>query len=1009
MTPGSSGFGRARTSRKPIATELIASGRGTLILVVSLVLALGVVAVVVRALPNRLDAMTDLIGNPTYIDFDIYRYHAAYFVVLLGGTGLTAILVWIGRRLWSGKTALPILVLPTMNRVPVGPAADAAALTILAVVAAAVALRLGMLPTLAIGAVAITGGVLLARRSPDAATRLVAWLAPLGWGVLALASSITAVSVIETGETIPWPWFPAWLALLPMSVLWVLTARLGAQRAARPVAILGLGMPALWLSVAELPGALGPMDLFHEGEVLVPAMAVSQGALPWADLHMIHGPWYDVGRALVGFMVFEPSRWGAAAGVYTLLNPLYFALNAALLAWLTGWRWLAAMLAVLLLIVLDPFVHIRLMAWPPLLVALALLIQRPSWTRALAVVVIGGVFAVSVPEAAFGAIAVGLTILAHDLVTPAGTTLSRFRRTLRCAVCAAATIAALVALLMAGDAWDGFLHHISVFSRDHALAGGLPVGGDLRVIGMSAVVLSAVAAVLIGIGWTIVRRRRPDTREWVLIAATLFVLLYFQKVINRADAHVFHVVGAAGIVIGVVTARLLSLIEASLPMPRRFPAVATVVALGITAVIGPMLLADTKADMAARWGYGGPTLDPKTVVKRLRPSVDTAPDEPRLGYARANVLPPGSLAGWRAELDTWAPDGGPILDMTNRPALFHYLIDRRPIGRFFHVSLALRRESQDEMIADLRRVQPAVAVLPAGRGWDGIPDTIRHHRLTRAILTDYVPVAARPDGVVYVPRTAERQASRRLYAAGVACDWGYAAGFLDDPVGEVAPWPSRVESPVTVVRIEGWAASSTTGRPAERVYALLDDRIVAEVAPSAARPDVARALSAPDAVVSGFGLAFVVASSDVERVRLMAQDRDGSIRPLAAGPELAPPEGNPNPNEQGGWIDSRHVTRYDDLRRLDEPPIGVDLRALRLVIDGTKAGRVYRLADRAPWDPEVETRAVRLGSPRGGRVSVPLAACPQWWGFDPGPLWFWAEDGAPMPDVAVSWAVDAVP
>ncbi|NQW09149.1 MAG: hypothetical protein HQ481_04610 [Alphaproteobacteria bacterium] len=976
----------------------------------SLTLMAIMVVVLVRLLPNRLAAATDLIGNPTYIDFDIYRYHAAYLILLTAGTVMAAALVWSGRRLWRTSSARPVLVLPAMTRAAMAsPMADTSALMALVVAAAAIGLRLDLASTLGATVLAIGAAIALARRTAEVATRLVAWLAPLGWGVLALASSITVVSVVETGETVAWPWFPVWLAAGLALGLWGVTWRLGAARAARPVAMLGLGLPALWLSVVELPGALGPMDLFHEGEVLVPAEAVRQGAVPWADLHMIHGPWYDVGRAVVGFAVFEPTRWGAAAGVYAILNPLYLALTAALLAWLTGWRWLATALAVLLLIVLDPFVHIRLIAWPPLLAAFALLLVKPSWPRALTVVVIGGGFAIAVPEAAFAAIAVGLAILAHDLVTPAETTVARFRRTLLCAACSGPVMGVLVALLVVGGAWDGFLHHVAVFSRDHALAGGLPVGGDLRVLTMSAVVLASAAAVLVGIGWTVVLRRQPDTREWVLIAATLFVALYFQKVINRADAHVFHVVGAAGVVIGMVSVRLLSLVEASAPMPRRIPSWATVLAVLVMAIVGPVLLATTKDDMAARWRYGGPTLNPETVVKRLRPSVDEAPTEPRLGYARANVLPPGLVAGWRAELDTWAPGGGPILDITNRPALFHYLIDRPPIGRFFHVSLTLRRESQQEMIADLRRVKPAVAILPTARGWDGIPDTLRHHRLTRAILADYVPVAARPDGVIYIPRPAAERAVRRLYMAGVACDWGYAAGFLDDPVGVTTPWPGRLEPPLTVVRFEGWAASPATGRAAERVYALLDDRILAEVTPDHPRPDVAAALNSPDAAVSGFALAYVVASTDADRVRLVARGDDGTARSLAASPELVPPDDNPDPRDQGGWIDRRSITHYSELRRLEESPIGVDLRALRLVIDGGGSGQVYRIADRPPWDPEVEERSIRFGSPRGGRVSVPLAACPQWWGFDAGPLWFWTEDGAPAPEALVSWAIDETP
>src|SRR3546814_11830769 len=100
--------------------------------------------------------------------------------------------------------------------------------------------------------------------------------------------------------------------------------------------MLWVGLPLLWLLTAELPGAIGTVDLFHEGEMLVGALAVLEGRLPWADLHMLHGPWFDAGRALVGMLKLDLSRWGAVAGLHLIVNPLYLAGPAGLFAWLSG-------------------------------------------------------------------------------------------------------------------------------------------------------------------------------------------------------------------------------------------------------------------------------------------------------------------------------------------------------------------------------------------------------------------------------------------------------------------------------------------------------------------------------------------------------------------------------------------------------------------------------------------------------------------------------------------------
>ena len=61
--------------------------------------------------------------------------------------------------------------------------------------------------------------------------------------------------------------------------------------------------------------------------------------------------------------------------------------------------------------------------------------------------------------------------------------------------------AALVAALVAVGAWDGFLHHLTVFTRDHALAGGIPIVRTLAhgdVVALTAAIAAEYARVVRG-------------------------------------------------------------------------------------------------------------------------------------------------------------------------------------------------------------------------------------------------------------------------------------------------------------------------------------------------------------------------------------------------------------------------------------------------------------------------------------------------------------------------------
>ena len=92
-----------------------------------------------------------------------------------------------------------------------------------------------------------------------------------------------------------------------------------------------------------------------------------------------------------------------------------------------------------------------------------------------------------------------------------------------------------------------------------------------------------------------------------------------------------------------------------------------------------------------------------------------------------------------------AGPGAEVFDFTNSPLLFHYLLDRRPATRYFHVSMAIRSQDQRDLVEELRLDPPPVIVyssLYAGQpGWDRIGSEERHYEVANWILDHYEPYA----------------------------------------------------------------------------------------------------------------------------------------------------------------------------------------------------------------------------------------------------------------------------
>ncbi len=75
-----------------------------------------------------------------------------------------------------------------------------------------------------------------------------------------------------------------------------------------------LGSVATFVVVTSLPGhALGRVEGFDDSQSVVGADLLARGYLPWRDFMFIHGVFEDALRSTLGFEMFEPTLWGAAA------------------------------------------------------------------------------------------------------------------------------------------------------------------------------------------------------------------------------------------------------------------------------------------------------------------------------------------------------------------------------------------------------------------------------------------------------------------------------------------------------------------------------------------------------------------------------------------------------------------------------------------------------------------------------------------------------------------------
>jgi hypothetical protein len=783
------------------------------------------------ALPRQLRAHTDVVGSTTFTNFDVDYYFNAFYLAVIAfpvlALGLFLLFTWVSRRLGlapltlspPGPPAGAIEEPESLAKSYVGWVGRVAATGAILGLEAAVARGSqpgGVWKLVALGAVGygiavvtLAVGWRALRRSRRPLATLVGALNALACPLVILGmlpvSAVTQLTILGTGAVHHYEWLPVWLAVAVGlgALLAVGTALRRArtdddishlERITMLVLLVGVGM---FLVLAALPGELRRMDMFHEGEGLVPARLAALGYFPWRDILWNHGLMEDTYRSQFGMVLFDHSRWGAAAGFSLILGPLYFVFLYLLFVYLFRRSW--PFLVVAALFLLSPYFGPglwRFLLWPLVLLLLAAMLNRPSRARIVALVVAVGIQAIVTPESAYAVPSCGAVIAGYELYhfDRSRSMVANFRRTIVSAVAGAVFAATFGLFLASQHALSDFLFYYRIASEGRNYQGALDFGDQLRVSENPRLDLFAAvtppAALLISFWYAVdhLRRRIPfSTADWIMGAVAAFVLLYYQKFLTRADGHVYHPYTMAIPLLLYIAYRVVAAVEAWI---RRRELGATLARTVTRHPLSLLLLVVTALAI--------PGTAPKLVEQAPSHYRALAAAEPwlaSLGYASPSAVEQGVYADIDRVVRAYLGPRDTIFDFSNEPGLYYDLMANRPPTRYYEVVLAMAQNVQQDVVARLKSSRPKLVVFTNDRyglpSWDLIPNQVRHYDISQYLLDNYHPLLDVQSQLILVKNGANVPSPTRLnlklsrppavnnlYFDAPACDWGYTPNFF---------------------------------------------------------------------------------------------------------------------------------------------------------------------------------------------------------------------------------------
>jgi hypothetical protein len=821
---------RARPAWLPTAVDVACA-------LLAIAVALGVFLRLRSGLGTELHAASDVIGYPTFHDFDASQYIETFYLGVIGGPMIaTAVFAWVR---WTAGRLIPSIaaahrpLLPAARRVmvagapvPAAPPPAAAALLggaalvagpggvlgvelavernaagpsfWLLVVAACAAYSIAVVGSAA--ALGMAGRRVVAiRRLCPSARACVAVVNSLGacLPVMALWAVSNVTSVTSAGGAVHrYGWLsPPLAAALTAGCMGLVAVALWRRRGdpRRPLvverrSVLLVAVPVLVLiatAVVYTPGA-APLNVFEQGQQVSTVHFLQQGMVPWRDFISDHGLFEDTLKLLLGTVAIEDTAWGMYAGTTLIVVPL----GVVGMYWFAhrvggGAAAFSLLVAVLLLQYGDVLGQTRFPLWPIVLILLWVAVEGRSRWAAPLLGALGVAVTLLTPESAFCAIAVGAAVVAADVyradLSP-GRRLRSFATTLSWLAGCLVTLTVAVLVLARLGAVQGLVTYFRTATSDHLLAGAIPLLAMVPPYSIWAI-LPAVGVLLAVLILAVKLRRRTvlGGEDAVMLAAAVLTVLYYQKFTSRADLHVLQPFAASVPLLVVVTHQLLRAVDERLPRG----------AIGGVTFSGALVVGIVTAPVAV-WR----TVE--AIPSHVRGQTPLATEtSPSLGW----FAPLPQAHDLRAFLSAYLTPGAALYDFTNEPGLFYSALGYAPGARYFTIGSAIPRSAQLDVISDLERSRPRViafygdahGALPS---WDDISNQVRGYEVSRWILDRYRPLAAVGTTLLYVergltvpePRSAASGLSpggaistADLYFRGPACDWGYAPEFLDIP------------------------------------------------------------------------------------------------------------------------------------------------------------------------------------------------------------------------------------
>lgn len=525
-----------------------------------------------------------------------------------------------------------------------------------------------------------------------------------------------------------------------------------------------LVVPAALYALAYIHDIQAPPDLYHEGERIVPAAAISKGATPYRDVFIWHGLYENGIKGQIAFSLFGESVTGMR-----LFDRLVEPVGAGvffLLCWACLGHPLRGLLSVLLYLLLFSPPNVRYLLPYAGFAVLAVWLRRRD-ERALPLVVAGGLSGSAVFFSLDGGMGAVLSMLILIVLVAIAweakgntTRVTRLLRNVGLVLGGTAVGAVLpLAWLAARDALPAFLRtsfaiiwglsdrssqpyvDLLGMTKELGVIGGLssPLGSKIFASYLPPLVIVWGVAHLITRGW----RKSSPVATTTLAVPLVGALVFFRAVIRRPDAD--HLT------------KLMPLLYLVLVLLLWFHAHHVLVWFRSGRqrwfrLMGPVMMVLSCVGVLYVLAWQELETAPALRLEATRHE-DASRDRVK-GTRRVELDKAGDAVATASPEAIWLEDvvgfvvknsepGETFYDFTNK-GLFYFLTDRPCPTRYPQTTYAATRAAQREVIADLKKTEPKLVLFPSGDpgnyGYDRLIHPFRHPLITRYLYRAYQPV-----------------------------------------------------------------------------------------------------------------------------------------------------------------------------------------------------------------------------------------------------------------------------